>query len=135
MDAARSILVRLCCCSWALAAAACAPKPDPVMSVDDLMEDRVALDGLLMKCNQAQGAPGNDASCANARIASERLARRTEAAQQEKRAAEFERNREKLREAEDQRRRAEEAKKPDAYHLPVVPVEPPPASGDDTKPR
>jgi hypothetical protein len=116
----------------ALAASACAPKQESVMTVSDLMEDRVALDGLLMKCSQPQGG-AQDVSCANARAASAELARRSEAAQEAKRAEEFERNRQKLRDADDQRRREAEAKQVDAYHLPVVPVDPPPASGAAAK--
>jgi hypothetical protein len=114
-----------------LAASACAPKQESVKTVDDLMEDRVALDGLLMKCNQPQG--GGDASCANARLASERLEHKAEVAQEAKRAEEFERNREKLRNEDEQRRQEAESKQVDAYHLPVVPVDPPPAADDAAK--
>jgi hypothetical protein len=123
----QSMLVRTCCCVLALAGAACSSKRDAPMTVADLMDDRVTLDGVLMKCNQDPAA-GNDASCINARVAGERLAGQNEAAKQAKRAEEFERNREKLRVAEEQRRADEEARKVDAYHLPVVPVEPPPAA-------
>jgi hypothetical protein len=126
-------LLVLACCGGLLLAAGCAPKQEAAKPVGDLMDDRVALDGLLMKCNQPPGDAA-DVSCGNAHIASERLARQAEAAQEAKRAQEFERNREKLREADEQRRQTEEARKVDAYHLPVVPVEPPPASGEPVKP-
>ncbi len=95
------------------------------MSVGDLMEDRVTLDGVLMKCNQNQAKAHTDADCLNARIAIERLASQSEPNEEAKRAEEFERNREKLRTAQDKLRQAQEAQtKVDAYHLPLVPVEP-----------
>ena len=92
------------------------------------MEDRVSLDGVLMKCNQNPSKARTDADCVNARIAVERLASRSEPAEEAKRAAEFERNREQLRLSQEKQRQEEEAKNPkvDAFHLPLVPVDPPP---------
>ena len=132
----QSLFVRACCCALILPAAACGPREPAAMTVADLMDDRVALDGVLMKCNEDASRAGNDA-CVNARAASERLAHLNEAAREAKRAEEFERNREKLRLVDEQRRREEEARKVDAYHLPVVPVDPPTAStvGDSLKPH
>jgi hypothetical protein len=99
------------------------------MSVTDLMEDRVLLDGVLMKCNQNLSKARTDSDCLNARIAIERLASETEPAQEEKRREEFERSREQLRMSQDKLRQEQEAKgKVDAYHLPLVPVEPPAGS-------
>jgi hypothetical protein len=96
------------------------------MTVTDLMEDRVVLDGVLMKCNQNPTKAKTDADCLNARIAIDRLASRTDPAEEEKRTEEFERSREQLRSTQDKLRREQEAKtKVDAYHLPLVPVEPP----------
>jgi hypothetical protein len=111
-----------------LASAACSPRPVPPMTVTDLMEDRVTLDGVLMKCNQNASRAHTDENCLNARIAIERLASKNEPAEEAKRAAEFERSREQLRLAQEKQRREEEAKNPkvDAYHLPLVPVEPAP---------
>ncbi|HEV7614465.1 MAG TPA: EexN family lipoprotein [Steroidobacteraceae bacterium] len=108
-----------------LAVAACGPRRIPPMTVTELMEDRVTLDGVLMKCNQNQSKARNDSDCINARIAIGRLASRNESDVEAKRAAEFERTREQLRSAQDKRRQAQEAKNPkvDAYHLPLVPVE------------
>jgi len=102
------------------------------MTVTDLMEDRVTLDGVLMKCNQNQSKARSDAECLNARIANERLANRNEQAEEAKRAEEFEHHREQLRSSQEKLRQEHEAKtKVDAYHLPLVPVEPtPPASGE-----
>jgi hypothetical protein len=102
------------------------------MTVTDLMEDRVTLDGVLMKCNQNASKARTDENCLNARIAIDRLASQSEPAEDAKRAAEFERSREQLRLAQEKKRQEEEAKNPkvDAYHLPLVPVEaaePPPA--------
>jgi hypothetical protein len=98
------------------------------MTVTDLLEDRVSLDGVLMKCNRNESKTHTDADCVNARIAVERLASQSDAAQEAKRAAEFERSRDQLRLSQERQRQEEEAKNPkvDAYHLPLVPVEPPP---------
>jgi hypothetical protein len=65
--------------------------------------------------------------CQNARIAIERLGSQNEAAEEAKRAEEFERSREQLRLAQEKQRQEQAAKvKPvDVYHLPLVPVEPP----------
>jgi hypothetical protein len=96
------------------------------MSVTDLMEDRVLLDGVLMKCNQNQSKARNESECANARIAIERLASQNEPAVEAKRMEEFEHSRERLRLAQERQRQEREAKtKVDVYHLPLVPVEPP----------
>ena len=106
------------------------------MSIADLMEDRVALDGVLMKCNRDPAKARTDSECLNARVAIERLANKDEPAVQEKRAEEFERSREQLRLSQDRQRQEQEAKKPkiDAYHLPVVPVEPVPTQKDPHPP-
>ena len=114
-----------------LASAACSPRPVPPTTVTDLMEDRVMLDGVLMKCNQSASKARTDENCLNARIAIERLANQSEPAEEAKRAAEFERSREQLRLLQEKQRQEQEAKNPkvDAYHLPLVPVEPaPPAA-------
>jgi hypothetical protein len=90
------------------------------------MEDRVTLDGLLIKCNQNPAAVTNQADCENARIASERLASQdVDPGVEQKRQEEFEKAREQLRLAQEKQRQEQEAKtKVDAYTLPVVPVEP-----------
>jgi hypothetical protein len=95
------------------------------MTVSDLMEDRVALDGVLMKCNSNPEKARADSDCLNARIAIERLAARVDPALEAKRVEDFERSREQLRITEDKKRQEQESKaKVDAYHLPVIPVEP-----------
>ena len=113
------------------------------MTVTDLMEDRVTLDGVLMKCNQNQSKARTDSDCLNARIAINRLASQSEPAQEAKRAEQFEHRREQLRSSEERQRlerQEQEAKtKVDAYHLPVVQVEPtspppPPPPPNDTNP-
>jgi hypothetical protein len=106
------------------------------MTVTDLMENRVTLDGVLMKCNQNQAKARTDSDCLNARIAIERLASQTEPAEAAKRTEEFERSREQLRLSQEKQRREQEAKtKVDVYHLPVVPVETArPAPPSDTNP-
>ena len=127
----KSILLGGCLGAVILTAAACSPRRVPPMTVSDLMEDRVTLDGVLMKCNQNQSKARSDADCLSARIAIERLARQNEPAKEAKRMEEFERSREQLRLSQEKQRQEQEAKtKVDAYHLPLVPVEPtpPPAS-------
>ncbi len=109
--------------------AACSRPHAPPASVDDLMEDRVALDGLLMKCNANQQMALKDSDCEAARTASVRLAVQNERVDLAKRQEEFEHSRDALRQAQDRLRAAEEsARKVDAYHLPVVPVDQPPTS-------
>jgi hypothetical protein len=123
----KSIVACGCLVAAIAATAACSPKRVPPMTVADLMEDRVTLDGVLMKCNQNPSKARTDADCLNARAAINRLANQNEAAEEAKRAEEFERSREKLRLAQDKQRQEQAAKiKPvDVYHLPVMPVEPP----------
>jgi hypothetical protein len=124
----KSVVIAGCLGAAVLATAACSPRPVPPMTVTDLMEDRVSLDGVLMKCDQNESKARTDADCVNARIAVERLASQSDAAGEAKRAAEFERSRERLRLSQERQRQEDEAKNPkvDAYHLPLVPVEPPP---------
>jgi hypothetical protein len=112
-----------------LATAACSPRRIPPMSVSELMEDRVTLDGVLMKCNRNTTKARTDADCLNARIAIERLASQSEPAEEAKRMEEFEHSREQLRLSQEKQRQEKEAKNPkvDAYHLPLVPVDPTPA--------
>jgi hypothetical protein len=124
-------------CAAVLGSAACSPpKPTP-LTVEDLMEDRVVLDGILMKCDQHAI---RSVDCETARIAVERLAvQNVDPALVKKRQQGFERAREQLRLTQERARQEQEAKKKvDAYTLPVVPVEParvppqtsePPASG------
>ena len=110
-----------------LATAACSPKRIPPMTVADLMEDRVTLDGVLMKCNQNPAKARTDSDCLNARIAIERLASQTDPAQEAKRIQDFERSRDQLRMNQEKQRKEAEAKtKVDVYHMPLVPVEPAP---------
>jgi hypothetical protein len=130
----KSIAACGCLCAVAVAIAACSPRRIPPMTVTDLMEDRVTLDGVLMKCNQSPGKSRTDPDCINARIAIERLASRNEPAEEAKRTEEFERTREQLRLSEDKKRQEEAAKNPkvDAYHLPLVPVDPAPPAPQPT---
>ena len=107
-----------------LGSAGCAPKRAPLMTVEDLMEDRVTLDGVLLKCNEQPAKVHNQSDCLNARIAVERLAKDVDPAEEARRNAEFERSREKLRLAQDKLRHDQEVKsKVDAYNLPLAPVE------------
>ncbi len=118
-----------------LGAAACSPHKIQPLTVSDLMEDRVKLDGVILKCNEDPARARGDSDCLNARIAAERLDSQNEAAREAKRAEEFERSREQLRSMQDKQRQEQEAKtKVDAYHLPLVPVEPSPAPKDPQSP-
>ena len=135
----KSIAACGCLGAVILAVAACSPRRIPPMTVADLMEDRVTLDGVLMKCNQNQSKARTDSDCLNARIAIERLASQSEPAKEAKRKEEFERTREQLRLAQEKQRQEQEAKeaktKVDVYHLPLVPVEATPApQPNDTNP-
>jgi len=132
----KSMIVCGCVAAVVVSTAACSPRRIPPMTVSDLMEDRVALDGVLMKCNRDPGKARNDSDCLNARIAIERLAAQVDPSIEAKRAEDFERSREQLRIAEDKKRQEEEskAKKVDAYHLPVIPVEPTPPPKDAQSP-
>jgi|SRR5271154_119183 len=124
--AIKSIIAGGCLAVAILCMAACGPRRIPPMSVSDLMEDRVALDGVLMKCNQDPGKARTDPDCLNARIAIDRLAAKDEPAEQAKRAEEFERSRDRLRVSQEKQRHEQQAKTPkvDVYSMPVVPVEP-----------
>ncbi len=117
-------------CLAAIGAEGCGPPRVPPATVTDLMEDRVTLDGIIMKCNNDARMARTDVECENARIAIERLATRNEAEDNAKRQAEFERKREELRLAQEREMAAKVATTPkvDAYHLPLMPVEPAPAS-------
>jgi hypothetical protein len=132
----KSMLVCGCIAAVAASMAACSPRRIPPMTVTDLMEDRVALDGVLMKCNQNPAKARQDSDCLNARIAIERLAARVDPAVEAKRVEDFERSREQLRSSEDKKRQEQESSKVkvDAYHLPVIPVEPTPAPKDPQSP-
>jgi hypothetical protein len=133
--ASTATIARALLCTAVIAAAACSPRKIPPMTVSDLMEDRVKLDGVIMKCNQDPGRARSDVDCMNARIAVERLASATETSREAKSAEEFERNREQLRSLQDKQRQEQEAKdKVDAYHLPLVPIEPSPPPKDPQSP-
>jgi hypothetical protein len=132
----KSMIARGCIAAVLLTAAACSPRRIPPMTVSDLMEDRVALDGVLMKCNRDPAKARGNSDCLNARIAIERLAAQVDPAVEAKKVEDFERSREQLRISEDKKRQQELDSKPkvDAYHLPVIPVEPTPAPKDAQSP-
>src|ERR1700733_15350689 len=123
-------------CAAVLASAACTPRKTPTLSVEDLMEDRVTLDGILMKCDQHPAKSSDSANCENARIAIERLAaQNVDPAVEKKRQEEFERAREQLRLTQERARQEQDAKKKvDAYTMPLVPVEPAHAPAKSTEP-
>jgi hypothetical protein len=131
----KSTAARALVCAAILGVAACSPRRIPPMTVADFMEDRVKLDGVIMKCNQDPSRAHSDSDCLNARIAIERLASQNEASREAKRAEDFERSREQLRAMQDKQRQEQDAKtKVDAYHLPMMPVEPNPPPKDPQSP-
>jgi hypothetical protein len=131
----KSIAACGCLGAMLLASAACSPRRIPPMTVTELMEDRVVLDGVLMKCNEQPSKARTDADCLNARIAIDRLASQREPIDEAKRTEEFERSREQLRATQEKLRQEQEAKtKVDAYHLPLMPVDPPPPAPNNTSP-
>ena len=93
------------------------------------MEDRVTLDGIMMKCNQDPARMSGTEDCEKARIAIDRLSsQEVDPTVDKKHQEEFERAREQLRLAQERQRQEQESKtKVDAYSLPVVPVNPQPA--------
>jgi hypothetical protein len=113
-------------CAAVLAVSACSPRRIPPLTVEDLMEDRVTLDGVLLKCDQDPTKVRNPSDCENARIANERLAtQRVDPEVERRRQADFEKAREQLRLTQERLRQEQEAKtKVDAYTLPIVPVDP-----------
>jgi hypothetical protein len=131
----KSIIAGGCLTAAVLSTTACGPRRIPPLSVSDLMEDRVELDGVLMKCNRDPSKARTDVECLNARIAIERLASRPDPAQEARRTEEFEKSREQLRVSQEKLRQEQEAKtKVDAYHLPLVPVDPTPPAKDSQSP-
>jgi hypothetical protein len=128
----KSMIAGGCLIAAAVLSTACSPRRIPPLTVADLMEDRVLLDGVLMKCNRDPGKARSNSDCMNARVAIERLAARVDPAEEAKRTEDFERSREQLRALQDKQRQEQEAKNPkvDAYHLPVIPVNPTPPAKD-----
>jgi hypothetical protein len=134
----KSMIAFGCLAAMAALAAACSPRHIPPMTVADLMEDRVLLDGALMKCNRDPAMSRSNSDCLNARIAIERLAAQTDAAKEAKHAEEFEHSREQLRLSQERRRQEQEARIPkvDAYSLPVIPADPlPPKDEPSSSPK
>lgn len=107
----------------ALLVGACSSELPP-RSTLHLMQDAAVLQGVLLRCNQLQGAALRDAECRNAREAVERLAAEEDA----RKAAddeEFERAREARRARDEQERRLNEAtEEVDPYTMPLVPEQP-----------
>lgn len=125
----RELKVAVACVVVALLAA-CAEERLPPRTTVELMDDPVALQAVLARCN----ASGNlqDVECRHAREAVERLEgeQSVEAVKQKQAAAEseFERAREARRQREEVERRREEAQqKVDPYTMPLIkdPMNPP----------
>jgi hypothetical protein len=133
----KSIVTRTLIGVLLIGGAACSPRQDPVLTVQDLLDDRVKLDGVLLKCNQSP-ASTNRTDCVNARIAAAKISTLHDEQKAAKRNEDFEKRREELRLQQDRERQSQDAQKPDAYHLPVVPVDAPkdsPPQGQATAAR
>lgn len=105
----------------AVVLAACAPQPEP-RTVLDFMDDGLARDGVLTRCNQDRDATLNDVECANARRAAAAIALEAERARARQLEQESEATLLALRErdarvaaAEEQRAAAERAAAEAAY--------------------
>jgi hypothetical protein len=105
------------------------PEPRP-RTVEELSEDPIVLQGLVARCAADARAAALDKECANARVATERLASAEEAKHTGDHTREFEQQRELRRAREDAARRDADQKQPsfDPYSSPVTaePAEPPP---------
>ncbi len=103
---------------------ACSPRRIPPLTTSELLEDRVMLDGVLMKCDAHPAESRDDVECQNARAAIAQLVKDPDPAVVAKRTAEFERARAERRRELDRIRAEQEAKaKVDPYTMPVVPPE------------
>lgn len=121
-----------------LALGACAQKEVPVRSTVELMDDPMALQSVLSRCNQTDAV--TDRECVNAREAVARLEadeERKSSAQKEAAAqADFERARDARRRRDElQRQRQEAQQSVDPYTMPLV-KEPdlPPMQGNAVEP-
>jgi hypothetical protein len=92
----------------AAAVAACAPAPEP-RSVLDFMEDGLARDGVLARCNEDRDATLSDVECNNARRASATLAAEADRGRNQDLERESERKLVALRERSDRQDEAERA--------------------------
>ena len=120
------LLAASLCCAAAVLLSGCEDPPLQPLTVDQLVEDPVMLDGVLMKCNGTSNTQRPGIECKNARIAADRIASGRESIELAKREAAFERSRERLRQQQDmERRQQEEANKVDPYKMPLVPPAPP----------
>lgn len=115
---------------------ACKQPRDAPPTVEDLMQDRVALDGILLKCNDSTARDRSGADCEIARVAADRISAEKEAAEVAKRQQDFERNRDKLRLSDEQHKAVQaEQKKVDPYTMPLVPVDPAPVAASSANPH
>lgn len=131
MNTPKFAIPALCVCLVStLLLAGCEDPPLKPLSVDQLVDDPVMLDGVLMKCSDRASALRSAEECRNARMAVDRIAAGREKSEAAKREATFEIHRDRLRQQQDmQRRQEEDARKVDPYKLPLVPPaeKPPPA--------
>ncbi len=124
-DSRPSVLAHFALAAALVALCACSPKRIPPMTVSELLEDRVMLDGVLMKCDARPAQARDDQECQNAHEAIARLVKDPDPDVVARRTAAFERAREQRRQALDKMRAQQESQaKVDAYSLPVLPVNP-----------
>jgi hypothetical protein len=127
MDSGFNMLRAIAMAAIVVGSSACERAPSTGISVQDLLDDRVTLDGVLMKCNHYPRDASIGQDCHNARIAIERLATARDETEAAKKQAEFEHHRDRVRaEQEQSKRRRDESQKVDPYKLPLVPADPAP---------
>lgn len=126
--------------AYAMTGACSHERPPQALSTVALVNDPVALDRALARCNRSSTGSTGDAECRNVRAAIARLAEeRRGRSRNDKREAQeaqikFEQEREFLRQRDEQQREQRERDKTaiDPYSMPFVPPESPhpkPASG------
>jgi hypothetical protein len=135
--------------AYAMTGACSHQSPPAALSIVALMNDPVALDRALARCNRQAAEPTEDAECRNVRVAIARLdEKRRGTINDDKRKAQeaqlkFEQERELLRQREERLREQQPNEKPkiDPYSMPFVPPESPggqkaaPVSQPQPKPK
>ena len=104
----------------ALGLAACSERHERVRSVEELLDEPAILDGVVVRCNAHMDHAKRDRECINAWAAVERRGQKDDAQQAPKREEQFERSREKVRLAIEQRDAAKREVPYDPYRAPVV---------------
>lgn len=100
--------------------AGCAKPPEHVRSVEEFIEQPAILHGVVISCNARRDHAMHEPECINAWAAVERMGQVDDARQDQLRAREFEKNRERVRTAREQQAAAAREAPYDPYRAPVV---------------